>query len=162
MPLGTGARPNKTKQIARLRTPPRALHCAHNSPSDLRNLVQARSASCHRVLVRAISTIVWSQYAKGHRQRQVWCLAPGACTAYPSYVRVVCACLRVPCPLLRVCQPVCLSNCHVTASTYVHVRAPCARVPIRLFARANQRLFVWLTCSIAVSFQPKGGISASG
>jgi len=74
------------------------------------------------------------------------------CTAYPCYVRVLCTCLCVPCPRVRVCQPACLARCCVPASACGACAGPLCACALHLFARAIPSSFIWMTCSNAVSF----------
>jgi len=111
-------------------------HCirAHNRLSDLLNLVKARFAVRNSALIKAIFHYCpGSHFSGGHlcqgtatATRLVPCL--GACTACPSCVRVLCTCLRVPCPRLCVCQPVCLGTYTMSASACgacAGARVPC-------------------------------------
>ena len=42
----------------------------------------------------------------------------GACTVWPSFLRVLCTCLRVPCLCFCVCQSACVGGHHVPARAW--------------------------------------------
>jgi len=61
---------------------------------------------------------------------------PGACTACPSCLRVLCTCLRVPCLRLCFCQPACVDRYCVPARTCGACAGPLCANALHLFARA--------------------------
>ena len=60
---------------------------------------------------------------------------PGACTACPSCLRVLCTCLRVPCLRLCFCQPACVDRYCVPARTCGACAGPLCANTLHLFAR---------------------------
>ena len=61
---------------------------------------------------------------------------PGACAAWPSCLRVLCTCLRVPCLRLCFCQPACVDRYCVPARTCGACAGPLCANALHLFARA--------------------------
>jgi len=61
---------------------------------------------------------------------------PGACTACPSCLRVLCTCLRVPCLRLCVGQPACVGRYRVPARACGACAGPLCANTLHLFARA--------------------------
>jgi len=61
---------------------------------------------------------------------------PGACTACPCSLRVLCNCLRVPCLHLCVCQPACVCRYRVPATACDACAGPFCANTLYWFARA--------------------------
>jgi len=61
---------------------------------------------------------------------------PGACTACPCCLHVLCTCLRVPCLRLCVCHPACVGRYRAPATTCSACMGPLCSTALHLFARA--------------------------
>ena len=85
--------------------------------------------------------------------------ATGACTTWPSCLRVLCACLRVPCLCFCVCQSACVGRHRVPARACGACEFPRARIPclyLRVPSLCLRVCFVcpWLTYLLQWVFPP--------